>query len=57
MILNNSGNVEIMELLISNGAEVNSMEGPATPLQMVVSEGNKEAVEVLLRHNADVSSQ
>lgn len=49
------GNVEVMELLLNNGAKVNALSpNKTTPLMMATRSGRVEIVELLILHGADV---
>ncbi|MHC4560056.1 MAG: ankyrin repeat domain-containing protein [Planctomycetota bacterium] len=51
-----NGNIEHVNLLISEGADVNVKSNyNQTPLQYAAREGHKEIVELLLAHGADVN--
>lgn len=52
-----SGDANIVELLINNGADVNHQSKPAliTPLMIAAQSGWENVVNVLLRKNADVN--
>jgi cytohesin len=51
------GNKEIVELLISHGADVSTADyGGGTPLHRAASAGHTEVVEVLLANGADVNA-
>eukprot|EP00300_Choanocystis_sp_HF-7_P016627 c19470_g1_i8.p1 GENE.c19470_g1_i8~~c19470_g1_i8.p1 ORF type:complete len:129 (-),score=13.53 c19470_g1_i8:136-522(-) len=48
------GHLDIMELLIENGALINALDADSrTPLHWAAHEGHTGAVELLLRHDAD----
>jgi ankyrin repeat protein len=47
--------MEIMELLISKGINVESQSDAGTPLIWAAGHGQPESVKLLLKHNADVS--
>lgn len=53
-----TGNIEIIELLLANGADVNAkMEGDITPLIISIFQENKRIVELLLANGADVNTK
>jgi ankyrin repeat protein len=49
-----SGKSEILKLLLSRGAEVDSKSEQGTPLCLAALKGHESTVEVLLEHHADV---
>jgi ankyrin repeat protein len=51
----NSGKCEIVKLLLSKGADVNSHSQGGTPLHIAAVCGFDDAMEILLDHHADVS--
>ncbi|KAJ7481648.1 ankyrin repeat-containing domain protein [Mycena latifolia] len=54
-----SGSVEVVRLLLENGADVNNAQGgqTATPLQLASVIGNGKMARLLLEHGADVNAQ
>lgn len=50
-----AGNVELIRLLLSKGALVDSQSDSGTPLIWAAGHGQTDAVEVLLEHHANVS--
>ena len=53
----NTGNKEIVELLIAKGADVNVMRFDGTPLHLAAVIGHKEIIEILIAKGADVNSK
>ena len=51
------GHKKIVELLLANGADVNSNAAGATPLQFAAILGNKDVVELLLANGANVDAK
>lgn len=49
-----AGHIELMELLISSGVDVNSQSEPGTPLIWAAGHGQQDAVKLLLEHKVDV---
>lgn len=54
-----NGDLEIAETLLAKGANINrrARSDGKTPLMMAAESGNKEMVELLLKHNADITIQ
>lgn len=50
------GNIELVKELLSRGVPVDSQSESGTPLIWAAGHDQKEAVEVLLEHNANVNS-
>ena len=53
--ISNSGNCEIVKVLLSKGADVNCYSDSGTPLHIAAVFGLDGAMKILLDHNADVS--
>jgi ankyrin repeat protein len=51
-----AGNNELMEYLLSKGAEVDSQSDAGTPLIWAAGHGQQDALKVLLEHHANVIS-
>jgi hypothetical protein len=49
-----SGHSEIVEFLLSRGADVNALSVTGTPLSVASFKGHASTVKILLQHNADV---
>jgi ankyrin repeat protein/uncharacterized protein YecT (DUF1311 family) len=49
--------LEVMELLLRNGASVNSAKGTQSPLICAAFRGNLKAAEMLVEHGADVNHE
>ncbi|KAI3518906.1 hypothetical protein L1887_07796 [Cichorium endivia] len=47
------GNIELMEVLLSSGVEVDSQSDAGTPLVWAAGHGQQDALKLLLKHNAD----
>ncbi len=55
MLASRNQALEVMEILLINGARINSQDKQGrTALIMAAKNGRKEAVELLLNHNADI---
>ena len=52
-----NGHKEIVELLISKGADVNAKNAVNKPLHMAAERGHKEIVELLIAEGADVNAK
>ena len=53
-----TGNIEVVELLISKGADVNAKgDGGLTPLSRAAKNGEKETAELLIAKGADVNAK
>lgn len=50
-----AGNTELMEYLLSKGAEVESQSDAGTPLIWAAGHGQPDALKVLLEHHANVN--
>ena len=50
-----AGNTELMEYLLSKGAEVESQSDAGTPLLWAAGHGQLDALKVLLEHHANVN--
>lgn len=49
-----AGHIELMELLISAGVDVNSQSESGTPLIWAAGHGQQDALKLLLKSKADV---
>lgn len=47
------GNIELMEVLLSSGVEVDSQSDAGTPLVWAAGHGQQDALKLLLKHKAD----
>jgi ankyrin repeat protein len=52
----NSGDAEILDLLLSRGGPVEARNIAGTPLVLAACKGDDSCMKVLLHHNADVCS-
>jgi cytochrome c len=50
------GNLELIEELIAQGAEINEGTGFATPLYFAIQQGHSDAAELLIERGADVNA-
>ena len=49
-----SGYSEIVQFLLSRGADVNALSVTGSPLSLAAFKGHASTVKILLQHNADV---
>jgi cytochrome c len=50
------GNIELIEKLITQGADINEGTGFATPLYFAIKQGHSDAAELLIERGADVNA-